>query len=134
MYRRHRDDPHFDFAAAAIGYAKAIEVELNALLAPYLREVDRGRHQSLGWFATQLAEPAPGLRKWLGQAFPNQVGWFTGELQLRLGAVAGLRNPGARRTAVPLALASSLREETLGIGQEGLIVRLARLREVRRAT
>jgi hypothetical protein len=128
VFRRHRDDLHFDFAAAAIEYAKAIEVELNALLRPGLREVGETGHVTLGSFARLLNEPPPALKQWLQRAFGAKSGFFTGELPLRLGAIADLRNPGAHEREVGLARASSLRDETLGIGQEGLMVRLAGLR------
>lgn len=132
VFRRHRDDPHFDFATAAIEYAKAIEVELNALLRAGLRDVAGNAHQTLGALAGLLDDPPPAFGKWLGRAFPNRAGFFTGELAARVRAIADLRNPAAHRAPVSLAAASCLRDETLGVGQEGLIVRLARLGEQRR--
>ena len=131
VFRLHRDDLHFDFAAAAIEYAKAIEVELNALLRPGLREVGETAHQSLGAVHRLLDAPPPALSHWLKRAFGARAGFFTGELPPRLGAIADLRNPGSHEREVGLARASSLREETLGIGQEGLIVQLARLKDAR---
>ncbi len=132
VFRLHRDDLHFDFAAAAIEYAKAIEVELNALLRPGLRELGETAHQSLGALHRLLDAPPPALNQWLKRAFGAKAAFFTVELPPRLGAIADLRNPGAHERQVGLARASSLREETLGIGQEGLIVQLARLKEARR--
>lgn len=131
VYRRHRDDPHFDFATAAVEYAKAIEVETNRLLRPGLALIGEARHQTLGSLHHLLADPPPAFSKWLGSAFPNRKAWFTGELALRLSAIADLRNPGAHGESVSRARASSLREETLGIGREGLMVSLARTLEGR---
>jgi hypothetical protein len=127
VFRRHRDDPHFDFTAAAIEYAKALEVELNARLRPGLKPLTDGRHQTLGELQRWLDAPPPALKQWLHAAFPRHSGFFLSELPLRLGALADLRNPAAHRDRVPLARASDLRDETLGIGQEGLLVRLAKV-------
>lgn len=46
---------------------------------------------------------------------------------MRLAVIAHLRNPGAHGESVSRARVASLREETLGIGQPGLIVQLARM-------
>ena len=127
IFRQHRDDPHFDFAPAAVEYAKALEVEISLLIRPGLLLIGEGRHQTLGWLARTLADAPQPLAKWLATAFGTRKPWLTGELAPRLAAIADLRNPGAHGESVSRARVSSLREETLGIGQQGLIVQLARL-------
>jgi len=39
VFRARRDDPGFDFSGPAVEYAKAVEVELNALIFPPLRKL-----------------------------------------------------------------------------------------------
>jgi len=59
---------------------------------------------------------------------PHDHLWMAGELPARLEGIADLRNPGAHREHITHDLASALRDTVLGIGQEGLIARLARVR------
>jgi hypothetical protein len=133
VYRRHRDDLQFDFSSAAIEYAKAIEVELNALLRPGLVAAGERGHANLGQLAHALERPKPALRRWLDQRFGTEARFLTGPLARRLSVLAGLRNRGAHADPVSVQKVTSLRDETLGVGQEGLMVRLAKLQEGRRA-
>ena len=128
IFRRHRDDPHFDFATAAIEYAKALEVELNSLLRPGLATIGESRHQSLGSLARTLKEPPQPVASWLAKTLGANKPWLTGQLAPQLGAIADLRNPGAHGETVNRTRASSIRDDVIGIGREGLLVRLARLR------
>jgi hypothetical protein len=132
VYRRHRDDLQFDFSSAAIEYAKAIEVELNALLRPGLVAAGEGGHVNLGRMAHALEQPKPAMRRWLDQRFGSEARYLTGPLARKLSVFAVLRNRSAHAEPVSLQTATALREETLGIGQEGLMVRLARCQEARR--
>jgi hypothetical protein len=126
VYRRHRDDAQFDFSTAVVEYAKAIEVEVNQILRPGLIQVSDGaRHLSLGDIAHLLDAPPPLLGTWLNAKFGAKKSWWTGEFAMRLGILARSRNPAAHGELVSRELASSLREEIVGIGQEGLIVKLA---------
>ena len=127
IFRQHREDSHFDFAPAAVEYAKAIEVEVNRILRPGLAEIKEDRHQSLGWLARTLEKPPQALSSWLARKMAARKGWLTGELPARLTAIAEFRNPGAHGEILKREQASLIREETLGIGQDGLIVKLARL-------
>lgn len=43
VFRARRDDPGFDFSGPAVGYAKAVETELNALIFPALRKAMTGK-------------------------------------------------------------------------------------------
>lgn len=132
VFRQHRDDLQFDFAPAAVEYAKALEVELNALLRAALSgKLELPRSQSLGALGRLLEENAQ-MKKWLQGTLPRDAAFLVGEMPLRLKAVADLRNPGAHRVAVAFVRASDLRDEVLGIGQDGLIARLARAKLDRR--
>ena len=133
VYRRHRDDLQFDFSAATIEYAKALEVELNALLRPGLVAAQEHGHINLGQLAHALESPKPAMRTWLDKSFGSEARWLTGQLARKLSIFAGLRNKGAHSDQVSLQKATLLREETLGIGTEGLMVRIAQLKETSRA-
>ena len=133
VYRRHRDDLQFDFSAATIEYAKALEVELNALLRPGLVAAGDTGHVNLGQLAHALESPKPPMRTWLDKRFGTEARWLTGQLARKLSIFAGLRNKGAHSDQVSLQKATLLREETLGIGAEGLMVRIANLKETSRA-
>jgi hypothetical protein len=133
VYRRHRDDLQFDFSAAAIEYAKALEVELNLLLRPGLGAAGDTGHVNLGQLAHALEEPKPALRSWLEKRFGSEARFLSGPLARKVSVFAGLRNKGAHSERVSVQKATLLREEVLGIGTEGLLVRLSRLREAPRA-
>lgn len=149
VFRARRDDPGFDFSAPAVEYCKAIETELNALLFPALqrvlsrrpqaerevlvdgRVVDLGRpvsHQTLGairFLLTKREEVAAALQL----ALPtNDARWLIGELPHWLEPVLELRNPAAHDRAVGREEIARHRQEILGIGCEGLLVRIVRVK------
>jgi len=59
VFRAHRDDPAFDFAAPAVEYAKAVEVEVNALL-------QRRSHETLGALRHLLLKDASVKQRLVG--------------------------------------------------------------------
>jgi hypothetical protein len=143
-FRARRDDPSYDFSGPAMEYAKAVETELNATLFPGLRRVLEGKapkdrevrwegkpldlagpvpHQTLGAMA-HLLEHDDVVKRALGAAFNDRdAGWLRG-LPLELKGVVEARNAAAHAGAVPLEQASKVRARVLGIGEEGLLVRL----------
>jgi len=146
VFRARRDDPRFDFSGSAVSYAKAVETELNALIFPAVRRVLRGTpshqrevridgrpvdlggavpHQTLGAlrYLLQRDEIVP---RALRAAFPHDQGWLIGELPRRLEVLEALRNPAAHAAALTREEVARLRADVLGIGGEGLIVRIAR--------
>ena len=147
IYRARREDPSFDFSGPALEYAKAVETEFNALLFPRLRRrlqhaalmerevvvdgrrLDLGRpvtHQTLG-VIRRLLEKDTLVARAIGGTFANaDAGWLRSNAPLDLEFVMGLRNPAAHTGSVGLDEATRLRERVLGIGQEGLLVRVAR--------
>jgi hypothetical protein len=148
VYRTRRDDPRFDFSVPALEYAKAVETELNALVFGTLRKaLGRARphermvrvrerlvdvagpvpHAGLGELAVLLGRDED-VRRPLRAALPQDGAWLTGELPYRLQELADLRNPAAHNASARREQVSGAREQILGIGAEGLIVRIARAR------
>lgn len=145
VFRMHREDPAFDFSPIAVEYAKAVETELNALIFPAVEDVlvraptsqrqthvegrmlDFGRgvaHQTLGTIVNLLQHDAV-LQRGIRQAFPHDHRWLEGQLPAHLAPIVQLRNPAAHTHALSRVEVGRLRQEVLGIGCEGLIVRLA---------
>jgi hypothetical protein len=146
-YRSRREDPSFDFTGPAMQYAKAIETEMNALLFPRLRRVlaggrltDRevlvdGRrldlgvnttHQTLG-VILHLLEHESVVARAISVAFAGEdAGWLRSNVPIEMRFVIEHRNPAAHDAPVTVEQATRLRERVLGIGEEGLLVRIAR--------
>lgn len=148
VFRTRRDDPAFDFSGPAVEYAKAVETELNALLFPALRKVYAGKAeaersvfldgrtldlgqrvppQSLGAMLV-LLEKKPVIEKGVRRAFSTaESGWIPGELPHALRRIVEIRNPAAHGKKTSKDEASARRAEILGIGQEGVVVRMGRV-------
>jgi hypothetical protein len=150
VYRQRRDDPGFDFSAPAIEYSKAVEAELNALIFPHIREplsrasyaertanvdgrpVDLGGnvvHQPLGTLVNLLKHD-DAMKRGVKLAFSNanDAKWLLGELPSHLDPVVAIRNPAAHSARLERHDVAELRARILGIGCEGLITRIARVR------
>ncbi|HSL70049.1 MAG TPA: hypothetical protein VK864_07380, partial [Longimicrobiales bacterium] len=146
-FRGRRHDPAFDFSAPAIAYAKAVETEINTLLFSRLRRFygkgnpigrhttvdgkpmdlgDTVSHQTLGTIINLLQHNEDVKRGIRGAFVHTDVQWLLGELPHYLEPIARLRNPAAHSQRLSQNDAGKLREQTLGIGQEGLLVRIAR--------
>jgi hypothetical protein len=147
VFRTRRDDPAFDFSGPAVEYAKAVETELNALIFPRLRKrLERGMardrdvvvegrridlgtrvpHQSLGTIL-RLLEDDDAVGRALGAAFSHaDAGWLRGTAPRELKGLLELRNPAAHSEAVSRERVEQVRAQVLGIGCEGILVRLAR--------
>jgi hypothetical protein len=148
VFRTRRDDPGFDFSAPAVEYAKAVETELNAIVFGATRRMlgraggaDRhvnidgravdlaGRvpHQPLGTLRNLLQHEAV-VRRALGAAYPHDATWLLGQLPHELAPLLEVRNPAAHDEVMGAERIARERERVLGIGCEGLLVRLARVR------
>ena len=148
VFRTRKDDPAFDFSGPAVEYAKAVEVELNALLVPALRKLLAGKPQpdrtvlldgrtldlgvpippqALGSLLV-LIEKKPVVQKTVRQAFVHDHAWILGELPHCLRRVIDLRNPAAHSGSATRDAVGTRRREILGIGLEGVIPRIARVR------
>jgi hypothetical protein len=146
VFRARRGDPGFDFSGSALEMTKAVETELNALLFPSLRpllakappadrEVYAGAalldlggavpHQSLGTIRHLLGGNDT-IRQPLRTALPHDWRWLEGELPAQLEPILDLRNPAAHDRTVTREEMGRLRQSILGIGCEGLLVRIVR--------
>jgi len=146
VFRARREDPGFDFSGPAVEYAKAVETELNALLFPRLRKVyagwqvpDRsvlleGRSVDLGLSIPPqplgalkvLLEKKPVIQQGVRAGFPHDHAWILGALPHALKRIVEIRNPAAHARKTSRDTLLLRRAEIMGIGCEGLIVRLAR--------
>ena len=150
VYRQRRDDPGFDFSAPAIEYSKAVEAELNALIFPLIREplsratyaertanvdarpLDLGEdvpHQPLGTLVNLLKHD-DAMKRGIRLAFTNtnDAKWLLGELPSHLDPIVAIRNPAAHTARLDRQDVADLRARILGIGCEGLITQIARVR------
>ena len=140
LYREHRLDPAFDFAPVLTSFAKAIEVQANAVLHRALpklskaarianidgRSVDLSERHSLG--LGELARAIGGERELntgLAGVLANGA-WFTQQMPAILDELRQVRNPGAHAAVIDRATAKTWRERIVGVGCAGLLVELAR--------
>jgi hypothetical protein len=143
LVRDHRRDPAADLSPVVVGYGKALEVQLNRLLREAVRgasdparlvNVD-GRTQrlpeALPLTLGQLARTVGGERTlgaWLRQVLDDGA-WLTNECAVALDAFASeARNRAAHGETVPREVVLRWRDRLLGVGCEGLLVRLATVR------
>lgn len=146
VFRARRGDPGFDFSGSALEMTKAVETELNALLFPSLRRLlarapatdrevwagaallDLGSpvsHQTLGTLR-HLLKDEERIRQPLRTALMHDWRWLEGELPAQLEPILDLRNPAAHERTVEREEMGRLRQSVLGIGCEGLLVRIVR--------
>lgn len=146
LMRDHRRDAAFDFPAALMELAKAVEVQVNATLAAAMKgapaatlhanvdgaSVDLSRRTSLS--LAQLArviagdrERADGLVKSL-----EKGAWFVASLPPVLTQLAEYRNAAAHSGRLTREVAGPLREQIVGIGCVGTMTELAGVRLRRR--
>jgi hypothetical protein len=148
VFRARREDPGFDFSGPAVEYAKAVEAELNALLFPAMRKVMAGvteaeRSVRLDGSLLDLGKPAPpqslgtillmlekkaAVTRAVRKAFVHDHAWLLGELPHCLRRIVELRNPAAHSSAAGRDAVATRRREILGIGLEGTISRIARVK------
>jgi len=147
VYRSRADDPGFDFSTVAIEYAKAVEVELNALIFPAIRSVLAGkapkqreihgtharidlgkpvRHQTLGAIAYYLDQSSL-VQKAIRTGLHKDAGWILSDsFRRELENLLKLRNPAAHWEITTGDVVGEHRATLLGIGCEGFLARLIR--------
>lgn len=140
--REHRADPAADLAPVVVGYGKALEVQVNRLLATALADAPRpARLVLVGGRTVELpgALPLPlgALARALGgepalQAHLHRVlhdgAWCTGALAVVLDEFARVRNAAAHGEPVTRAQVVQWRNRLLGVGSESVVGRLGRVR------
>lgn len=141
-FRAHRDDPSFDFGPVMTAFAKALEVQANTVLrraigrlperkrlAKLERDtVDLSTHPPLS--LGQLARVLGGERE-LGEALKpmlEHTSWFTGQFPAIADAFREVRNEGAHAARVDRKTATQWRDLILGVGCEGHLVHLSKVR------
>jgi len=138
LFREHRGDPAFDFGPVVGSFAKALEVQCRAVLrralakaSPDARKVNlngetvdllHARTLTLGQIARvlateqRIADAATAARA--------DKGWFAGQLSPILAAFTEVRNAGVHEARVDRATATEWRNRLLGIGGEGVFLRI----------
>ena len=141
--RDHRRDPAADLTPVVVGYGKALEVQTNALLRVALRSApDVARRVKTGDRTVLLPDALPLTLRQLSFALGGEPalgahlrkalhegGWFTNEYAAVLDAFAEeARNPAAHGEVVSRETVIRWRDQLLGVGAEGTLVRLARVK------
>jgi hypothetical protein len=141
IFRDNRANAGFDFAPVLGGFAKALEVECNRRLrdglnrcpfAARLANLDgetvdvTARSLTLG----ELVRALSGEQE-LRTALANRLthaGWFSGDLAVILDGFRDVRNRGTHSGRIERAVAQHWRDRMVGVGCEGIFVRLASVR------
>lgn len=143
LMRDHRADVAFDFSPVVVELCKAYEVQANELLQRLARLIPDAKrfvnvdgrarpinelgHLTLGELSRVLLDydVAEAMRLWLNRDDGN---WFFGSLPVILQNLADTRNAAAHSTRVDRETALQIRERALGVGCEGELARLGKVR------
>jgi hypothetical protein len=142
LYRTHRGDAAFDFGTVVVDLAKAVEVQVNALLRQALAGASAEvRYMNVDGAAVDLVEGGPFTLGELARAIDGEQGrnlwlkrrlecgeWFTSSLPPILKSLAEFRNSAAHGEAVAREDVARLRNQMVGVGCTGDLVKLARVR------
>jgi hypothetical protein len=145
IFRDHRNDPASDFGLVVGNFAKAVEVSLNAILGRVLADVPpRERQAGMDGRTVDLLERLPltlgqfahavGGERVLNAALAGRLvngGWFTGELPVIVDGIAKVRNPGVHGTRIGREVATTVRNQLVGVGCAGVFNQLAGVRPKR---
>jgi hypothetical protein len=142
LYRDHRNDIAFDFSPVLIDFAKAFEVQTNILLKRALARVKPlDRTVNIGGRSVDLVSAGPymlgelaivigeneNINKTLKRSFAQGGEWFCSSLPPILRALAELRNPAAHSGSLDRETVHKQRNQYLGVGCEGELVKLAKV-------
>lgn len=143
VFRDHKADTSLDFSPVMIDFAKAFEVQVNILLRQALEKVpQKARFVNVSGSTVDVGKAGPymladlvriiGDTKEINQALKRVIAqqgeWFTASLPAILRDLADIRNPAAHSDRVDREEARKRRNRFLGIGCEGDLVRLAKVR------
>lgn len=143
VYRDHKTDISLDFSPVLIDFAKAFEVQTNILLRQALAKVPRDtRLLNLDGRTVDAGTGGPfmladlvriiGETQQINQALKRSIvregEWFTASLPAILRELAVVRNPAAHSERIDRETVRKQRNRFIGIGCEGDLVRLAKVR------
>lgn len=143
LFRDHRTDAAFDLSSVIIDFAKAVEVQVNALLRVALAGADRSlRLRNVDGRTVDLLAEGPWTlgdlghaitadherRDWLRHALVHGQ-WFTGSLPAIIEELRVVRNDAAHGKATDRARVVQLRDHLIGVGCKGTLLELAAVRK-----
>jgi hypothetical protein len=143
VFRDHKADVSLDFSPVMIDFAKAFEVQVNILLRQALERVPPAtRFVNVSGKSVDAGKAGPfmladlvriiGETREINQALKRAIAkegeWFTASLPAILRDLVEVRNPAAHSTSIDREEARTRRNRFLGIGCEGDLVRLAKVR------
>ncbi len=146
LYRDHRGDPSFDFSPVLMGLAKAFEVQTNILFREILMRMPaanrvlnsgnmRGDLSNHGPFTLSQLSRLIADEKVINDAVKRYVAppeniWFAASLPPILQELADCRNPAAHSELLDWNTVHGMRNRYIGVGCEGDLVKLAKVRIV----
>jgi hypothetical protein len=144
LYRDHRPDMAFDFSPVLIDFAKAFEVQTNILLRRAMESVRVSeRSVNLDGRSVDVATGGPfmladlariiGDSPEINQALRRKIAtpyrdWFVASLPAILRGLSSVRNPAAHSSQLDRENVQRHRNQYLGVGCEGELVKLAKVR------
>ena len=141
IFRDNRGNAAFDFAPVLTSFAKALEVEANRRVRVGLTRAAPSSRMALIEGQTidvttrsltlgQLARVLGGEGE-LRQALTDRMsdgGWFTGSFAVTIDGLRDIRNAGAHEARIDRATAVQWRDRLVGVGEEGVLPKLAGVR------
>ena len=144
LFRDHRNDAAFDLSVVIVNFAKAVEVQVNALLRAALSGCDRAlRLANVDGATVDLVSDGPwalgdlrraiegdeARRALLRQRLRNGA-WFVESLPAVIEELREARNPAAHEAVADRGRVVQLRNHLVGVGCLGSLVELAGVRVV----
>jgi len=145
VFRDHRGDASFDFTPVIMNFAKALELQCGSIVARGLTGAPREARLAkvrdhtvdlldhglltLGELIRVLNSEAK-----LRQALATRLrdgSWFVNDFARAVGDWPDLRNRAAHSGSIDRQAAVTWRNELVGVGSEGVLPRLARVRPIR---
>jgi len=142
LFRAHRTDAAFDLSTVVVDFAKAVEVQVNALLRAALDGADaRLRRANVDGATVDLAADGPFALGALAHAIRGEEArnawlrrrlvhgdWFAASLPPILDELREVRNAAAHGEPVDRERVAQLRAHLIGVGGKGTLLDLAQVR------